>query len=288
MLEFLAMYTMLETTTLMLLMSCVPDSPASPSASPEIRMEKAIPATSGPNSTGLSVKSVPASFFLRTSAIFDVSLMGLSLTAYSASLPKSGTMQNGIVFERRTQALRTFENAFSLWPTPAASDNLNREPGTPHLTKNGTIRHVNPEGEQSFMRLSQVVKMWSTPQARDWKNPDAPNSGRAKRKTAQGWTQELNNQVRMWSTPAAQDGKNLTLPASPATRDTLPGDMLRNQHSGYMNPAWEATLMGFPPDWLDINFLPDKASSSMTTNRRAPSVKKKRGTKRKSEPSETP
>jgi hypothetical protein len=41
---------------------------------------------------------------------------------------------------------------------------VHRQPGTPHITRNNTIRHINKDGEQSFMRLSQVVQLsWPTP-----------------------------------------------------------------------------------------------------------------------------
>lgn len=99
----------------------------------------------------------------------------------------------------------------SYWPTASASDNRARKPSeTPHLTKNGTLRHLNPEGQQSAMRLSQVV---------------------------------------LWATMAAQDHKNSSLPASPAKRDTLPGNVLLSGSVGYLNPDWCELLMGFPVGW---------------------------------------
>ena len=46
----------------------------------------------------------------------------------------------------------------------------------PHMTKNGTVRHIGKTGGQSYARLEQVVAMFPTPRARDGKdgtlNPD--------------------------------------------------------------------------------------------------------------------
>ena len=46
---------------------------------------------------------------------------GLS-DVYSATLPTSGTMRNGQLFERQTLVRPTGENECSLLPTPAARD----------------------------------------------------------------------------------------------------------------------------------------------------------------------
>lgn len=46
-----------------------------------------------------------------------------------------------------------------MWATPCATDTPNRLPSkTPHITRNGTIRHIGKSGKQSQIRLSQDVK----------------------------------------------------------------------------------------------------------------------------------
>jgi hypothetical protein len=94
-------------------------------------------------------------------------------------------------------------------------------PLTPHFTKNGTIRHVNKDGQQSFLRLSQVVKYWATPTARDWR------SGKASPKTLSRNSRPLNEQVEAIN-------------------------------PGLLNPDWDECLMGFPPGWTDPNGPPLK------------------------------
>lgn len=79
--------------------------------------------------------------------------------------------------------------------------------------------------------------------------------------------QDTADRSRQWATPAAQDHKNDTLPASQAARDTLPGNVLaglpdpaptstngnRPASSLALNPAFVATLMGYPSDWCRVS-----------------------------------
>lgn len=58
---------------------------------------------------------------------------------------------------------RTIVHACSLWPTPTASDTKARKLGNPHLTRNGTWRHVGKSGQQSATRLSQVANHLGRP-----------------------------------------------------------------------------------------------------------------------------
>lgn len=51
-----------------------------------------------------------------------------------------------------------------MWPTPSASD-CGRIAINPHLTRNGTIRHIGKDGTQSFARLDQVAAMFPNQKA---------------------------------------------------------------------------------------------------------------------------
>lgn len=143
------------------------------------------------------------------------------------------------------------------WPTPTASDEMNRSPSkNAVMTSTGSIRHQNEVGEQSFMRLSQVVKMWSTPQSRDFTNPSNPTDGRMKRKLSQGWTIDLNDQVVLWNTVKSSDWKHMTMSPSEAARDSITSDLMAiGTTMGYLNPAWEELLMGLPVGYLDLTRL---------------------------------
>ena len=63
---------------------------------------------------------------------------------------------------------QSLSTAVRLWPTPSASDR-GRKAINPILTKNGTIRHKNKAGGQSYARLDTVAALLSTPQARDFR-----------------------------------------------------------------------------------------------------------------------
>lgn len=54
--------------------------------------------------------------------------------------------------------------AINMWPTPSASD-CGRTAINPHLTRNGTIRHIGKNGGQSYARLDAVAAMFPTPTA---------------------------------------------------------------------------------------------------------------------------
>ncbi|MFD2384961.1 hypothetical protein ACFSWD_28245 [Paenibacillus xanthanilyticus] len=56
----------------------------------------------------------------------------------------------------------------------------------------------------------------------------------------------------MWPTSAAQDAKNATLPPSQATRDTVPGAVMREGATGQLNPYWVESLMNFPLGWTEV------------------------------------
>lgn len=199
----------------------------------------------------------------------------------------------------------------TMWPTPRVAVNRASRAA---MTRDG---HWSAPGLEQAVELSEGIlppefdtvdelnstarRLWPTPQTRDYRSPDAPDSPRAIRKREQGWSTDLNDaaamwqtpmtsdangvreydgkrgvglntQAAQWSTPTAQDGKNGSLPPSQVDRDTLPGDMIRDGSSGKLNPAWVSQLMGFPDGWLDIpDGPPVRANPNTRGKRRAPS-----------------
>lgn len=116
----------------------------------------------------------------------------------------------------------------TLWPTPSAADskragNFGRGPGNP--------------------TLAGAVKMWPTPQARDHRVGGAERVG----DPARHGGYNLNDWATRWPTPQARDWR------SGATRkdygNTRP---LSERVSGKLNPMWVSVLMGFPPDWTEV------------------------------------
>lgn len=54
----------------------------------------------------------------------------------------------------------------------------------------------------------RVMQLWPTPQARDYRSADDPDSPRVARKAEQGWSPNLNDAVKLWPTPRASDGEH--------------------------------------------------------------------------------
>lgn len=99
----------------------------------------------------------------------DVWLLRMLMEAYHAALPTKYawvwnpriTPQLRLVCQLEPLALHTTEIVYSLWPTPSATDDRVRQPPSqPHITKNGTLRHINKQGTQSAVRTSQAVRYW--------------------------------------------------------------------------------------------------------------------------------
>ena len=59
---------------------------------------------------------------------------------------------------------QSLSTAVRLWPTPSASD-CGRTAINPHVTQNGTIRHIGKNGAQSYARLDAVAALFPTPKA---------------------------------------------------------------------------------------------------------------------------
>lgn len=194
--------------------------------------------------------AVPEPVFLKTFEVLQVSMMGLSLEIFSGSLPPVGMMRNGLVYALLISVRLTNDTAYSLWPTPSASDIQDRAPSpTPHLTKNGTLRHINKAGTQSQMRTSQVVRFWGTPTRSTYKESGSFGTKGHRHDVQKG---NLKGQIVTEGSPAP------------------------------MNPAWEELLLGLPMGWTDLNSLvsqPDKAHSNIPLNRHARLLKKGRITK---------
>jgi hypothetical protein len=143
-----------------------------------------------------------------------------SLTWKAQGIPRSHLW----LFRLRLTARHTNEIAFGFWPTPTYSDNTERQLpklDNLHITKNHTVRYVNDQGQQSFLRLHQVVKLWRTPTASAVNHRGNPQDPAVKKREATGRTIDLSMQV-----------------------------------DGQLNPRWELELMGLPSDWLDIDSPP--------------------------------
>lgn len=137
-----------------------------------------------------------------------------------------------------------------------------------------------PNPQEYVQEHPKQVRMWPTPRAKESGDYQYSRGDHSKK------TMTLSGAVKMYNTPTAQDAKNSTLPKSQINRDSLVGDVLREQfatpqardyrtgqasrwedtehrsrnlndqvakpESGQLNPDWVEWLMGFPIGWTDI------------------------------------
>lgn len=248
------------------LRSCVADSPAKTSATPDSEpVSKATDRGSGWKWRGAFAIYDPQSSSWRMSvgSLFEAS------TPYSETFPTSGTMRNGRLFERQTLVPRTYVRASSSspydapYPTPSA---------TPYGSSgNGSGNNVDSRGRPS---LKTIAKGWATPVAVD-----------SKELTSKRGRGLLTDQMRehvgseTWPTPVTTDSK------SSARGTTTTGvmhvgvsltDAMRS-HRGLkmsapgpsgadkpvLSPEFVEALMGLPPGWTRVD--DDTASSSLET-----------------------
>lgn len=204
-------------------------------------------------------------FFSKMFPVSERSMGGFTLSVYSGPLPVWGMMRNGVVYERQMLERPIYENDGSLWPTPTASDWLNRRlppMARIYFTANGTIRYINAAGQQSFLRTSQVMR-FPTPTADDAKHITRDS----------GAFQSLIRAVRRFNTPVATDADAMVFPPSMIEWDSLIGDLMRdtNDLDGMaMNADWEESmLMGFPIGFSRPNGPPLLDYRLTTMSRRA-------------------
>lgn len=145
-------------------------SPASRSPSPGSDEAREMTVTSGlkccellrsSGPAGCLVKMLLASSIWRSTRCFltwkpSATPGGRSLFLLRPSTPRTGGT-DAPSWPTPTAAVR-------MWPTPSASD-CGRTAINPHLTRNGTIRHIGKNGGQSYARLDAVAAMFSTPTA---------------------------------------------------------------------------------------------------------------------------
>jgi hypothetical protein len=206
--------------------------------------------------------------------------------------PRSGSMLNGVCYQRPMLELHTSAIASGFWPfgmvpTPcAAAEAPNRGsnkkngpksliefaqsniPAEPQMWPTPTVcGNYNRPGVSatSGMGLASAVKLWPTPTATEGMGGGSAKSGmkainRVKRPSGCHRTLALRDAVKIWPTPTASASKG----SSPATLTRKSGKSRINDrldHSvmasdgGQLNPTWVEWLMGWPLGWTDLKPL---------------------------------
>lgn len=190
------------------------------------------------------------------------SLWDEDLSACSLTLPKWGSMRDGVLSELLTLERPTAENDAGLLPTP--------------LESNTKAHHMRSGGRPAR-------SYWPTPIATEWKNGCGKTGNRAPEKAAKAGL-KLGEAVKLWPTPTSTLGTNggKVTPAKSREGGTLiealsnrtqwatptvcgnynragasakSGDGLATQAGGSLNPTWVEWLMGWPLGWTDLKPL---------------------------------
>lgn len=215
----------------------------------------------GKMTRGIFGPSLPASFawFDRDSRSWKTSQATflLGLEKFSETWPDSGTMRNGVAFERLTSEPPTFESGFSLWPTCRASSgggNTSAYPGAPYRPalaqraqnwptawrEDGESAGNHPGASDSLTgvtgnwvtpttqgaNLKGDAEIWATSQAHD---SNGGNPDRVGRFGTEHGGRNLSDDVTLWGTPQS----------NPATHNARPvdhGKQLANQADNWATP----------------------------------------------------
>ena len=181
------------------------------------------------------------------------------LTRFSETWPRSGTMRNGSVYQRRPLVRLTDVTGSSLWPTPVAHDD-NKTPEA-HMA----MKQRMPGGpRQTISSLNVMVKaieqgkfphLWPT-----LRSSDADRGGRGD--LIQAVRGNPNSHYKMYPTPTVPNGGRSPRGGMSLTGMTPDGKkrqvdlahFVRQSDgvSGQLNPTWVEWLMGFPIGWTDL------------------------------------
>jgi hypothetical protein len=161
------------------------------------------------------------------------------------------TSSKRFVFQLAPSMLRTDENGFGLLGTPT-STNRERSPET--MQKCADFRKRNANRNTVPLYLSEQIAMLPTPQARDYRSPDSPESGNFQRKVLEGYTIDLNSRIAMLQTPGSADGKTAYMGENREGRQENVETVVRNSTGGLnhglkLQPAFVEYLMGYPIGW---------------------------------------
>lgn len=165
----------------------------------------------------------------------------------SRTLPRSGSMQSGVLSERPILERLTIATDSSFWPTPDASVSTGNNRGG----QQGRVGKDRP-------CLARMGMYWQTPRATDG-DKGGPNQ------TSGGQPSLVNQARRMWPTAAAaHDAKDTGAKTEYERKSpgpTATGLLLQMQMSGArllpkdrtLNPRFVEWLMGWPIGWTNCD-----------------------------------
>jgi hypothetical protein len=161
----------------------------------------------------------------------------------SQTLPVSGSMQSGKLYQQLRLVHHTKGTGFSLWPTPTTQESEH-----PQAEWNDKGRRVAKNGTTHSMNLADAVQMWPTPQVDDSKNVNpSPKRRMTLAKAVQQWPTP---QANSWGATGHRDQLQKQVDNGTITQEEKSAMSAGN--GGKLNPQWVEWLMGFPLGWTDL------------------------------------
>ncbi len=165
--------------------------------------------------------------------------------------------RNGRAYRQRLWVPAISETAGGALPTPRSAQGM--------LMAAPINSRGNSQGDR-FPNLETVIgRILPTPSAcvaNDGERPETWLARRevvkAKRINGNGMGMPLTIAAQLLFTPTVNDSRNSTLPPSPRGRDSLPGQMLRDDSiptgaATYLNPSFVEEMMGYPVNWTKLD-----------------------------------
>lgn len=207
--------------------------------------ERAQASTASDRDSGVRWRELSARFDRDSSSwrthrlLFDEVLPWCSVT-----LPRWGSMRDGVCWERSTPERRTSESGCGFWPTPRATDN---DQGRAADDMTDVRSSWKTQGRGAT--LSTAVRLWPTPNCGGYRSDgelrllanatDSPAEYEAMSHRA------CRSKRERWATPTVHGNYNRRGLSSKS------GDGPATQVGGKLNPTWVEWLMGWPLDWTD-------------------------------------
>lgn len=152
---------------------------------------------------------------------------------------------------------RTEGNEFGLWATPNAANSVGSTGGGQGRSLRDDVRiwptptKAIADGGQSSrsgkrkgeLLLTGMAKLWLTPKS----SPSGPDYARMNREGSGGDDLATAVNREMWPTPNARDWRSGT-----GRQENGHSPQLPEVVGGQLNPTWVSVLMGYPPDWTEL------------------------------------
>jgi hypothetical protein len=171
-------------------------------------------------------------------------------TSFSENWPKQGLMRNGLASRRVMWAPAISVIGGGALPTPKANS---------AMTVDLRTQQNRPELQPNLETV--MARMLPTPAACVANDGERPETWLARRERVKakgingnGMGMPLTIAAQLLPTPTVNDAGNSTLPPSLRGRDSLPGQMLRDDSiptgpGTHLNPSFVEEMMGFPVGW---------------------------------------